>query len=140
VKTMTGVEPSFGTNSFNQAKYKNETETVANSILALLFGKPGFFPSMPELGIDIQKTIYMFWDEIDTDVLKAQIVAQCSEFKSYVNDGSLDIVKSIYNNQPLLLVVIPVQVLTVRENLIIGITQDSNGNTSYNYVFEETVE
>lgn len=137
---MTGVEPSFGTNSFNQAKYKNETETVANSILALLFGKPGFFPSMPELGIDIQKTIYMFWDEIDTDVLKAQIVAQCSEFKSYVNDGSLDIVKSIYNNQPLLLVVIPVQVLTVRENLIIGITQDSNGNTSYNYVFEETVE
>ena len=44
------IEPSFGVDSFNKAKYKNETEAIANSILAVLFGKPGYFPSMPELG------------------------------------------------------------------------------------------
>lgn len=136
---MTGLEPSFGTNNFNQAKYKNETETVANSILALLFGRPGFFPSMPNLGIDIQSTIYMFWDEINTDVLKAKIQAQCKEFKQYIQDGSLDVIKSSYMNQPLLLIKVPVQILEIRESLVIGITQDVNGNTTYNYVFDETI-
>lgn len=135
---MAGIEPSFGVNSFNEAKYKNETETIANAILALLFGKPGFFPSMPNLGIYIQNTIYMFWDEIDPEVIKAQIISQCSAFQSYVNDGSLDVIKSSYNNQPLLLVVIPVQVQESRENLAIAITQTANGETLYNYVFEET--
>lgn len=137
---MTGKEPSFGTNSFNQSKYKNETETVANSILALLFGKPGFFPSMPNLGINIQDTIYMFWDEINPDMIKAQIIAQCKSFKQYIDDGTLDVVKSSYNNKPLLLIIIPVQILDTKESLAIGITQDANGNTSYNYVFEETIE
>jgi hypothetical protein len=137
---VAGKEPSFGTNSFNQAKYKSETETVVNSILALLFGKPGFFPSMPNLGINIQNTIYMFWDEINTDIIKAQIVSQCSEFKQYVDDETLDVIKSSYNKKPLLLIVLPVKIIDSKQNLVIGITQDENGNTTYNYVFEETVE
>lgn len=136
---MTGVEPSFGLNNFNQAKYKNESETVANSILALLFGKPGFFPSMPNLGIDIQNTIYMFWDDIDPEVLKAKIAAQCSEFKQYIKDGQLDVIKTSYHKRPLLLIVLPVQILNVKENLAIGITQDENGVTTYNYTFEESI-
>lgn len=136
---MAGVEPSFGINSFNQAKYKNETESVANAILALLFGKPGFFPSMPNLGINIQETLYMFWDEVDPDMIKAQIVAQCSEFKQYIDDGSLDVVKSSYQNKPLLLITIPVQIKNIKQTLAIGITQNENGEVKYNYVFDETV-
>ena len=135
---MAGLEPSFGVNSFQKAKYKNETETIADAFLALLFGKPGYFPSMPDLGINIQNTIYMFWDEINTDMLKAQIVTQCSVFKEFVDDGSLDVIKSSYNKKPLLLVVVPVQIKNTKETLAIGITQDENGNTEYNYVFEET--
>lgn len=136
---MAGVEPSFGINSFNQAKYKNETESVANAILTLLFGKPGFFPSMPNLGINIQQTLYMFWDEIDPDIIKAQIVAQCSAFKQYVDDGSLDVIKSSYQKKPLLLITIPVQIKNIKQTLAIGITQNENGEVKYNYVFDETV-
>ena len=136
---MIGVDPSFGLNSFKQAKYKNESESVATAILNLLFGKPGFFPSMPNLGINIQDMIYMFWDEVDTETIKAQIVAQCSVFKSFVDDNSLDVIKSSYMNQPLLLIVIPVQIKTMMKNLAIGITQDDQGNTKYNYVFEDTL-
>ena len=135
---MAGVEPCFGVNAFQKAKYKNETETIANAFLSLLFGRPGYFPSMPDLGINIQNTIYMFWDEIDTDMIKAQIITQCNVFKEFVDDGSLDVIKSSYNKQPLLLVVVPVQIKNTKETLAIGITQDENGNTEYNYVFEET--
>lgn len=136
---MAGVEPSFGVNSFNQAKYKNETETVANAILGLLFGKPGYFPSMPSLGLDIQSTLYMFWDEVNTDVIKARIMSQCSAFKEYIDDGSLDVIKSSYNGKPLLLIVIPVQIRDTRESLAIGIRENENGSVTYNYVFDQTI-
>lgn len=137
---MSGIEPSFGVNTFNQAKFKNETQAVANDILALLFGKPGYFPSMPDLGINIQDTVYMFWDDIDETALKALIASQCEEFSEYINDGSLDVIKSSYNNQPLLLIVIPVQIQYKKENLAIGITTDENGNFQYNYVYQEDEE
>lgn len=132
---MGRIEPSFGVNAFNKAKYKNESETIANAIINLLFGKPGYFPSMPGLGINIQNTLYAFWDDLDPLVLKAQIITQCQEFKQYVDDGSLDVIKSSYNDQPLLLVVIPVQIKETKEHLVIGITQ-KNGDTVYNYAFE----
>lgn len=136
---MSGVEPSFGVNSFNQAKYKNETETIANAVLNLLFGKPGYFPSMPNLGLNIQNTIYMFWDEIDPEMIKAQIISQCSVFKEYIDNESLDVVKSSYNNQPLLLIVVPLKILNGKTSLAIGITQTATGESVYNYVFEETI-
>lgn len=133
---MAGKEPGFGMNSFNKAKIRNETETVANAIINLLFGRPGYFPSMPDLGINIQQTIYMFWDEIDPDMIKAQIAVQCNAFKEYIDTNELDVIKSEYNGQPLLLVVIPIQTKNIKESLAIGITQDKQGNTVYNYVVD----
>lgn len=133
------IDPTFGVNAFNQAKYRNETETVANSILNLLFGKPGYFPSMPNLGLNIQELIYSFWDEISTTRIKAEISAQCSVFKEYVSNGSLDVIKSSYMDKPLLLVNIPVQIKDAQQVLSVGVTQDPNGNTIYNYVFNSAV-
>ena len=133
---MAGKEPGFGMNSFNKAKIRNETETIANAIINLLFGRPGYFPSMPDLGINIQQSIYMFWDEIDPEMIKAQIAVQCDAFKEYVNRNELDVMKSEYNGPPLLLVVIPIQIKNTKESLGIGITQDKQGNTVYNYVVD----
>lgn len=132
------IEPSFGVNSFNKAKYKNETETVANAILNLLFGKPGYFPSMPDLGINIQSYLYSFWDDIDTNHLKAQIATQCQMFREYVDDGSLDVIKTMSGNDPVLLIIIPVQIKNTVESLAIGLTQNASGEVSYNYIFEQT--
>lgn len=133
---VAGIDPSFGMNNFNQAKYKNESTTIAHAFLNLLFGKPGYFPSMPNLGINIEETLYAFWDEIDEAALKATIVAQCSAFKEYVDNGQLDVIKSSYKNQPLLIVVVPVQIKDDYANLTIGITQDAGGSIKYNYVYE----
>lgn len=129
------VEPNFGLDNFGRAKYANETEAIANAVLNLLFGKPGFFPSMPNLGINIQEILYSFWDDVDTSALKARIAEQCSEFADYINSGSLDVQKTMYNNQPLLLIVLPTKVIDGKETLSIGITKDKNGNTTYNYVY-----
>ena len=54
------VEPNFGLDDVGKAKQLNETEALANAILNLLFGKPGYFPSMPNLGINIQSILQSF--------------------------------------------------------------------------------
>lgn len=132
---MLGKDPSFGLDEFQGPKYHNETETVAFSILNLLFGKPGYFPSMPDLGIDIQQYLYSFWDEVDVNMIKAKIIAQCSYFKEYVDDGSLDVIKSSYQKKPLLIIVVPVIVKNTVERLAIAITGNGDGGLTYNYQF-----
>lgn len=134
---MAGVDPEFGTNAFGKAKYKNESQAIANAFLNLLFAKPGFFPSMPKLGLNIQSRLYEFWDEVDETSLQIEIEAQCRTFKEYIDDGSLAVIKSTYNRNPLLLIVVPVQIINTKEHLTIGISTDGEGNVSYNYVFEE---
>ena len=136
---MLGKEPSFGTSLFQGPKFHNETETVAFSILNLLFGKPGYFPSMPDLGIDIQQYLYSFWDELDVNVLKARIIHQCSYFREFIDDGSLDVIKSSYQSKPLLLITVPVILRDVKANLAIAVTQDENGAIRYNYQFIDSI-
>lgn len=135
--TLSGKEPGFGLNNFDGPKYSNETETVAHAMLNLLFGKPGFFPSMPDLGINIQQYLYFFEDDFDVNMLKAKIISQCSEFEQFINDGSLDIIMSSYLNKPLLLVVLPLVIQNSTEHLAIGITTDANGAITYNYTYVE---
>lgn len=129
------VEPNFGLDDFGKAKYLNETEALANSILNLLFGRPGYFPSMPNLGINIQSILYSFWDDVNVDQLKAEIVDQCQSFSQYIKTGELDVIKTYNNNQPLLLIVLPTKILDGKKSLSVGITQDKSGNVSYNYVY-----
>lgn len=134
---FSGKEPVFGLDDFNKPKYFNESETIAYSILNLLFGRPGYFPSMPNLGINIQESLYSFFNEIDINQLKAKIISQCKVIKEFVDDGSFDIQKTFYKHQPMLIIVLPLIIKNVKEHLGIAITQDSEGNTSYNYVFRE---
>ena len=129
------VEPNFGLDDFGKAKYLNETEALAHAILNLLFGKPGYFPSMPNLGINIQSILYSFWDEINVDQLKAEIVDQCQSFSEYIKTGELDVIKTYNNGQPLLLIVLPTKILDGKKSLSVGVTQDKSGNVSYNYVY-----
>lgn len=137
---MTGKEPCMGLNSFQKAKYKNETETVAASILNLLFGKPGYFPSMPTLGINIQSYMYSFWDDIHPEAIKSKIARQCDAFSEYIETSELDVQKMEYKGKPVLLIVIPVQIKTVNKTLGIGLGKDENGNITYNYAMIEDTE
>lgn len=137
---MAGKEPGFGLDNFDGPKYYNETETIANGLLNLLFGKPGFFPSMPDLGINIQQYLYLFEDEFDVDVLKAKIISQCSYFSQFVDDGTLQVTLTPYLNKPMLLLVLPLVIKNTKEHLAIGITRDDTGKVKYNYVFAQDVD
>lgn len=130
------VDPQFGANVYNRAKVLNESQTIVNNILTLLFGKPGFYPSIPTLGMNISQYLYSFEDDFDVDFLKSQLALQCKDFIEQIRDGSFDIVKSTYNGQPLLIFVIPTIITNTKTNLLLGVTVNEKGEFKFNFTFD----
>lgn len=132
------VDPQFGVDAYNRAKILDESRTTVNNILTILFGKPGFYPSIPRLGMDIQQYLYTFEDEIDTTYLKSKLASQCSDFMDNIADGSFDIIKTTYEGQPLLIFVIPTIISNVTNSLLLGVTITSKGEYKFNFTFNDT--
>lgn len=131
------VDPQFGIDSYNRAKVLSESQTIVNNILTLLFGKPGFYPSIPQLGMNIQQYLYSFEDDFDTNFIKSQLAAQCRDFIDVIEDGSFDVIKTTYNEQPLLIFVIPTIITNTESNLFLGVTLTNNGEYRFNFTFDE---
>ena len=53
------LNPTFSVNNYNKPKVLTELESYVNDVLMLLFGKPGFYPSIPTIGMDIKQYLYM---------------------------------------------------------------------------------
>ena len=99
--------------------------------------RPGAYPSIPYLGIYIQGYLYKPFDEIDCVNIKAKITAQCRDFIEDVESGTLDVMKTMYNGQPTLLVVLPVRIENEVTGLVIGITLSTIGDLTYNFVYDK---
>lgn len=127
------VDPTYGVNNFNKVKILSEAETYVNNILAILFGKPGFYPSIPSLGMDITQELYKFEDEIDTDKIKAQLASQCKDFLPIIKDGSLDVFTTTYKNNTMLIFLLPVIINNNNIALSLGVTINEKGEMVYHF-------
>lgn len=132
--TMSKVNPTFSTNKFNEPKMLSPMESYVNDILMLLFGKPGFYPSIPTIGMNIQKYFFMIIDDINTEEIKSDLVSQCSDFFPSVKNGDFEIVKTEYKGRPLLLFVLPTIDDIKAHSVTIGVTTDEYGKFMYNFV------
>ena len=140
--TNIGYDCTFELNEFNEPKLSSEIETIKNTLLFILFSKPGQYPSLPQIGIDINSYLYEFYDEIDTAELQQKLISQCSALGVYMSNGSINIRKAIYKNQPSLLITVsgiesfPNEYKCDRgaknKNYLIGITYDEMKKMVYN--------
>lgn len=133
------IEPDFGVDNFNQPKMFNESETLVNNLLMLLFMKPGSYPSIPNLGIDINQYLYMFFDEINVEKIKYDIATQCVQFLDAVEAGTLDVRKIVYKKKPLLLLILPVRIEEKVSGLKLALTTNDAGNIIYNIEYDNTI-
>lgn len=99
-----GYDTTFELNEFGQPKIQSEIELIKNIILFVLFSKPGQYPSLPHIGLDIQSQLYSFYDELDVEDLKVQLSGQCEILGAYFSQGTIDVKKTKYKNQPSLLI------------------------------------
>lgn len=126
-------EPVFGVNDFNEPKVLKDYDAIAVSVLLILFGKPGCYPSIPQLGMNIQQYLYSFYDELDVDSIRASLVYQCTLLSSTIDSNNIVVGKQIVDDNPLLIIQIPINYRRDQNQLVIGVTTNSNGSVSYNY-------
>ena len=99
-----GYDLSFELNEFNEPRLKSELELIKDVILYVLFAKPGQYPSLPMIGMDIARRLYSHYDELDPDELKDELIAQCKALGTYIDSGMVSIIKTKYHDQPSLLI------------------------------------
>lgn len=126
-------DPSFKINDYNQPKILSTLETYVNNIMMLLFGSPGFYPSIPELGMNIKQYLYKFEDEIDTEEIKSKLVSQCEDFLPEVQAGDLDVLLTQYHGKTTLLFVLPVIDDLNNYSVVLGISTNARGEIIYNF-------
>ena len=97
-----GYDLTFDINEFGNPKIKSELESIKDIILFILYTKPGQYPSMPQIGLDIDNLLYSHYDDIDIESLKNKIIDQCSALETFFDSNQVTIQKFIYNNNPLL--------------------------------------
>ena len=92
-----GQDPTMGVDNFNETKILSPSETVVRNILLILLGKPGFYPSQPNLGMDIEQYLYNFADEINTEELKLILIDQCHDLIDLIDEDELIKIFKVYN-------------------------------------------
>jgi len=128
------LDPTFDTNNFGQVKILSESETYVRNLLLILMGKPGFYPSIPELGMDIGQYLYGFEDEINISAIKSKLASQCSDFIPEIDSGDFDIYLTHYKNKPMLIFKLPVIHDDKTLSMALGIRVNEKGVFVYNFV------
>ena len=131
------LNPTFSVNNYNKPKVLTELESYVNDVLMLLFGKPGFYPSIPTIGMDIKQYLYMFEDDINTEEIKTKLATQCKEFLPELSTGEFDVFKTVYNERSMLIFKLPIVSDTNKNSAALGITTNEKGELIYNFVETE---
>ena len=128
-------EPAFGLDKFRKPLVYEDWEAVAKAIIIVLFGKPGFYPSIPQLGIHIQDYMNERLDRIDTDQLRGQLIYQLGIISSLISTDAIVIKtrKFVGYRDPGLVISIPIYKGEDKSNIAISIVASTSETLSYNY-------
>ena len=127
-------EPAFGLDSFRKSLVYEDWQVVAQSIIIVLFGRPGFYPSIPQLGVHIQDIMYEKIDDIDTDNLRGILAHQLEVFSDIIQSDDMKIViKNTTGGNPVLIIALPIYTGDERSAVAVTITATEDGGIQYNY-------
>lgn len=127
-------EPAFGLDYFRKPLVYEDWQAVAQSIIIVLFGRPGFYPSIPQLGVHIQDLMYEKIDNIDTDHLRGVLAHQLEVFSDIIQSDDMKIaIKSTTGGNPVLVIALPIYTGDERSAVAVTITATEDGSIQYNY-------
>lgn len=123
-----GYDVLMDVDAYNKPKVISTFEMCVNAILTLLKMKPGQYPSIPELGIDIEKYLHEYADDPDIpNEIKTKLLDQCNRLQEVEISIDVFIERASDGNNALVVKIEGSDTLTYGEKtptVIIGITYD----------------
>ena len=126
-----GYDCTFELDDFNKPRLREEAELVKNVVLLILFMRPGQYPSIPYLGMNIRDKLYSFYDEIDETSLARELTEQCQALGTYIQQGDIIIKKMIYRDMPSLIIHVST---TSTDGSVISYTNKAQNKASEFYI------
>lgn len=100
-----GYDPQIAVNIYGSGVILAGLETIAISILRLLYTVPGNFPDYPDLGIDIRRYLFSFEDEFTAAILRESILRQLPLLEVYISDDTkFNILKMEWEGNPVVVI------------------------------------
>lgn len=94
-----GVDLTFEMDDFNRSKLLNSTEMMKNIAMFIMYSKPGQIPSLPTIGMNIEKYLYEDYENLNTEELEQNLSDQCSALNNFfTQNGKIE--KTYENNIP----------------------------------------
>jgi hypothetical protein len=119
---------AFDTDSMSKPKVVSSFDLAINAVLTLLLMKPGQYPSIPELGIDIESYLFRYSDDKKIiSEIQSKLEDQCSIVGMVGFDIDISMQTMTDGNDALIIVISGTDTLTYGNEgskVVIGITHD----------------
>lgn len=100
-----GFDPQMQVNNYGTGTLLTSLQTIATSILRLLYTVPGQFPDYPDMGIDIRRYLFSFEDEFTAAALREEILRQLPILDIYVsNTDAFQVIKTEFSGNPCVII------------------------------------
>lgn len=132
---MTGYDVLMDSDAMGKPKVITSFRSCVNAILFLLYLKPGQYPSIPELGINVGQYLYSYADDKSIAMeIKQKLIDQCNAIKIVGVTIDCFIEEAQDNKSALIITVTGTEILTYGEKsnkCIIGISPDKLDRLQY---------
>ena len=128
----------FGKDGFQRMKVYTEAESVARYILEILLTRPGNYPGLPHIGLNVRQYLYHNLTELNPDDLKEKIYNQCNGLMPNILSDDLYVGTVEYNGYTFLLIRVIAQVEpTTRKTINYAFYQNELNQMKFNFEIEE---
>lgn len=132
---LTGYDVLMDTDATGKPCVISSFRSCVNAILYLLYLRPGQYPSIPELGINVAKYLYSYSDDKSIPMeIKQQLETQCKALKIIGLDIECSISPIDDNKSALIISITGTDVVSYGEKsnkCIIGISPDKLDRLEY---------
>ena len=129
----------YGLDDFQRMKVYSESESIARYILTILLTRPGNYPGLPHIGLNVKQLLYDDLNEFNATSLKEQIYEQCSALLPHIigNDVYEGLIE--YNGTTFLLIRVSVEIDSKMQTINYAFYQDELREIKFDFQIDDDV-
>lgn len=129
----------YGLDDFQRMKVYSESESIARYILTVLLTRPGNYPGLPHIGLNVKQLLYDDLNEFNATSLKEQIYDQCSALLPHIVGDDVYAGLIEYNGTTFLLIRVSVEVNSKMQKINYAFYQDELRELKFDFQIEDDI-